>query len=496
MRAYIKTILICFFLTVTLPLGAQDTDIPLAPVLDLVTVEPSTGHTTLLWSAGGSPDVAGYIIYLYINQEGYAIDTVYRPEARSYTNTKSNAAYYSESYVIAAIDSSDNISPLSNFLNTVYLQGQLDTCGHNIDLQWKGYITEPPSVSEYRIYYSRDGSEYSLEAITGSSDTAYNKDNFDSYSEYCFYVEAVLPGGLSSHSNTFCIQTMLPRPPEWINADYASYNDEGEVNLSFTTDPASEMRKFRIERSTDSLSGHEIIYEGSHSNPHIEYTDNDPPEGVNYYRMSALNSCNEPVVHSNYASAINLNISEENELIRLQWTGYYNWLGGIASYRVMRNNRGFYEEIAILGSTDTSYTDNIRDFLYETDQEDICYRIIAEEGPNPYIQGASSTSVTRCIRQPVNIHMPNAFTPDNNNMNDIFMPLISFTPRDYRMIIKTRTGKTVFETDDHLQGWDGRHGSKKMPQDVYIWLLRVETPEGKTINKTGTVTIIFNQDSP
>lgn len=439
--------------------------------------------------------MAGYIIYLYINLEGYAIDTIYEADKRSYTNTTSNAAYYHESYVIAAIDSSDNISPLSNFLNTVYISGQLDTCAHNINLQWNRYLSENPTVSEYRIFSSRDGSEFSLEALTESSDTSYSRENFESYSEYCFYIEAILPGDLSSRSNIFCINTGLPRPPGWINADYASYNDDSTVSLAFTIDPASELHDFRIERSTDSLSGHEIIYEGSHNEERIEYIDNDPPEGINYYRMSALNSCNEPVIYSNYSSTVNLDISVENNLIHLQWTTYYNWLGGVLTYSIQRNNRGFFEEIATLGSNDTSYTDNIRAFLYETDQEDLCYRIIAEEGSNPYINNASSTSVTRCMEQPVNVFVPNAFTPDNNTLNEIFKPVISFTPLDYKMVIKNRSGKTLFETNDHLHGWDGRHNSEMMPQDVYIWFLKLETPGGKTISKTGTVTIIFNQNS-
>ena len=63
------------------------------------------------------------------------------------------------------------------------------------------------------------------------------------------------------------------------------------------------------------------------------------------------------------------------------------------------------------------------------------------------------------------------------------------------MIIKSRSGVTLFQTNDHLEGWNGRRGSRKLPEDVYIWFIEVETPEGKTITKNGTVTIIFNQDT-
>ncbi len=500
MRVYPRNTVILFFLAGIISLHAQDTDIPLAPVLDLVTVDPFTGHTSLYWTPSASPDVAGYIIYRLINNEGYAIDTVFSPYVNSYINTWPYAAFFSEKYVLNAFDSTyyddpqdPNTSPFSNSLNTIYLKAAIDSCRHRIELSWNAYLTDSPTVDEYRVYYSRDGSDYQIKGTT--ADTSFSIESFESYSEYCFYAEALLSNGTSSLSNLFCIDTDIPAPPGWINADYASFNDDGTVSLAFTIDPTSELHEFRIERSTASLHDQEVIYEGTHNEEHIEYIDHDPPEGINYYRMSALNNCDEAVIFSNYSSTIKLNISKENDLIHLQWNGYYDWLGGVSNYSILRNNRGFFEEIATLGGNDTSYTDNIRDFLYETDHEDICYRIIAEEGSNPYITNASSTSVTKCVEQPVNVFVPNAFTPDNNNLNEIFKPVISFTPIDYILVIKNRSGKTLFETNDHLQGWDGRYGSEMMPQDVYIWFLKLETPGGKTISKTGTVTVIFNENS-
>ena len=493
MTNYLKAIALVFLLSGTGYLSAQDTERPLPPVLNLVTVNPFTGHTSLEWTAGGSPDVAGYVIYLYLNEEGYAIDTIYQPYAISYTNISSNASYYTESYVIAAIDSSDNVSPLSNFLNTIFIQGQLDTCGHKIKLSWNTYLTLNPTVSEHIIYSSRDGSGYATAGVT--NDTTFTIESFESYSEYCFYVEASLSDGSSSFSNIFCVNTELPIPPAWINADYASYDNDGDVQLSFTIDPATEYNRYRIERSTDISSGFENIHETYNTDGRIEYTDNSPPDGIYYYRLAALNSCDEPVVYSNFASTVNISLTMDNDLIEMQWNGYYQWQGGVLLYRIFRNNSGFFEEIATVNGNDTTYTDELRSFLYETSQEKICYRVVAEEGYNLYFADASSTSDIKCIEQPVKIFVPNAFTPDNNLVNEIFKPVLSFTPVKYKMIIKSRSGVTLFQTNDHLEGWNGRRGSRKLPEDVYIWFIEVETPEGKTITKNGTVTIIFNQDT-
>ena len=495
MRNFI--IVLIFILPCSAYMVAQESQVPEPPVLDLLSVDPFTGHTTLYWTPSTTPDVAGYIIYRFINNEGYAIDTVFSPYVNSWVNTASNAAYFSEKYVINAFDSvyysdpsSPNTSPFSNPLNTIYLEAGIDSCMHKIELSWNPYISQSPAVNEYRVYYSMDGSAYQLEGIT--ADTVFNMESFDSYSEYCFYVEAILSNGTSSLSNLFCIDTDIPAPPEWINANYASYNEDGSVQLSFTVDPDTEYSNYLVERSLDSLSGFETIYESQDVSGLIEYNDQSPPEGNKYYRLAALNNCGEAIVYSNIASTIQLYLEMENDLIRLQWNHYYLWRGDVSAYRILRNTGAYFEEIASLSANDSLYTDDLRTFMHETGKPEICYRIIAEEANNPYFNNATSTSDTKCTELPLKIYVPNAFTPDDNLVNDIFKPALSFTPVKYRMIINKRSGVTLFTTTDHLEGWNGMTGGRKLPEDVYIWFIEAETPEGKTISRTGTVTIIFN----
>lgn len=492
MRNFIKAILPGLLMSWTCILPAQDTERPISPTLDLVTVNPFSGHTSLYWSAGGSTDVAGYVIYLFVNEEGYAIDTIYQPYAETYTNTSSNASYFSESYVIAAIDSSDNVSPLSNFLNTVYVKGQIDSCRNEIELDWNAYNSVSPSLSGYNIFSSRDGSDYLAEGNT--ADTTFIKSSFESYSEYCFYIEATLSDGSSSLSNLFCLNTDLPSPPEWINADYATYDEEGSVQLSFTVDPLTEYERYRIERSGESSGGFVEIHKTINTSGSIEYTDESPPAGIKYYRLAAVNSCGEPIVYSNLASTIEPELSLEEGLVKIKWNHYRNWQGGVSLYRLFRNTGAYFEEIAAIAGTDTTYTDELNAFMYETSQETVCYRIVAEEAFNPYFEGASSTSGRVCFEQVMNIYVPNAFTPDGNLVNELFRPVLSFTPVNYRMIIKSRSGTTLFMTDDHLEGWNGSLGNRQLPEDVYIWFIEAETPGGKTITRTGTVAIIFNQE--
>jgi gliding motility-associated-like protein len=89
-----------------------------------------------------------------------------------------------------------------------------------------------------------------------------------------------------------------------------------------------------------------------------------------------------------------------------------------------------------------------------------------------------------------NITVPNVFTPDNDLINDLFRPVLSFTPKNYHLIISDRKGTVLFESADYLEEWDGSKKGNPQSETVCLWFLKVTTPSGKTISKTGTVTLI------
>jgi gliding motility-associated-like protein len=78
-------------------------------------------------------------------------------------------------------------------------------------------------------------------------------------------------------------------------------------------------------------------------------------------------------------------------------------------------------------------------------------------------------------------------------INDMFRPVLSFTPSEYRLIITDRKNNRLFETTSYLAEWNGTRNGESLPEDVYLWFLTVRTPSGKTVSRTGTVTIIKNR---
>ncbi|MBN1108049.1 MAG: gliding motility-associated C-terminal domain-containing protein [Bacteroidales bacterium] len=475
--------------------GQADSVPPIPPVLNLVSVDPWSGNVEITWLPSPSADVAGYIIYLDKDTQGATeLDTLYSESATTYTRTGSGSKYYSESFVVAAFDTADNISPLSNTKRTIYSTAVTDTCNKLITISWNRYLPEPGEILSHTIMYSADGSSFSELTTEGPEATEYVLDEFEVNSQYCFYVTANLTGGLESHSNQACVNTSMRRPPEWINADYATVEGNSAIRLSFTIDPLSERGDFILERSESSSADFTQIHSFSNTYGNISYTDTEADiTMVNQYRLVAVNSCNIRSEVSNIASNMVLNSERKESMIRLTWNSYKEWRGSVSSYRIYVTTGSYPEERYTLTPSDTVYDIAYADLMYEAETDKICFMVKAVEGSNPLTENGESDSRVACIYVEERITVPDIFTPDQNSINDFFRPLLSFTPLSYRLVITDIKRRTVFETADHNKEWDGTKGGTPLPEGTYLWFLKTLTPSGKEITRTGTVVIIFNR---
>jgi gliding motility-associated-like protein len=487
-----KYIAILLFCLLALTSEAQtDNDPPLPPVLALVSVQTETGMTELTWIRSTSPDVTGYVVYYFRNGEGFAFDTIFNPLVSNYINTGSFANFRTESYVVAALDTAGNISPLSNTLNTIILQSELDTCNKKIILEWNQYPSVPKAVTAYNVYISENGGPWNYAGETGQSITFFETGSFTTGSSYCFYVKAVLEDGNYSASSKSCLEAEMEKPPAWINADYATVTGTNEIKVSFSIDPASEIRTFRVDRKTSGELAFRAIAQVESVDSEVIYTDSDADsEEINLYRLQAINNCGNAVVTSNLCSNISLSLQPDESSINLAWNGYRQWNGGVKLYSIEINRGDGFAEIESLQPADTSFVIEYKDIMYSITSDEVCFLVKAVENLNQYGKAAESISNQACTELIEKIYVPNAFTPDGDMVNDYFAPVLSFTPVSYRLIITDRQNNRLFETTDYLEKWDGRNNGAFLSRDVYLWYVSAATPSGRTIRKSGTVTII------
>ena len=92
---------------------------------------------------------------------------------------------------------------------------------------------------------------------------------------------------------------------------------------------------------------------------------------------------------------------------------------------------------------------------------------------------------------PCGIHMPNAFTPNYDGLNDVFKPVYDCHPKDYQVKIYDRYGALVFESTQPDKGWNGKNRNNEMPAGVYVWVMKYQHPGTKEIiRKNGIVTLL------
>ncbi len=80
-------------------------------------------------------------------------------------------------------------------------------------------------------------------------------------------------------------------------------------------------------------------------------------------------------------------------------------------------------------------------------------------------------SITKNFITPFLHYVPNTFTPDYNEFNNVFIPIFSQKDRidNYTLTIYNRWGEVVFESYDIKQGWDGMYINEKAQDGTYNW---------------------------
>lgn len=158
------------------------------------------------------------------------------------------------------------------------------------------------------------------------------------------------------------------------------------------------------------------------------------------------------------------------------FTGTY--YGGIDIFLKANANGSYlfdYWEIKGPGVVTPSTADTNVTLNVTADDTIIAHFRLPEEPP-----GASGGGV---------LFVPNAFSPNGDGVNDVLY-VLGENFETFEFVVYNRWGQVVFQTTQRSQTWDGTFNGKPLNTDVFAYRLSGKTIDGKTILKSGNITLI------
>ena len=88
------------------------------------------------------------------------------------------------------------------------------------------------------------------------------------------------------------------------------------------------------------------------------------------------------------------------------------------------------------------------------------------------------------------VYVPSAFTPNEDELNDILRPTLMGIKELHYFRIYNRWGQLMYETKTNYDGWDGKYKGEAQPTQVVVWIVEGVGVDGRVYTKKGTSTLI------
>jgi gliding motility-associated-like protein len=445
------------------------------------------------WSKSGFKAFKGYD--LFNDNSAYTLiyttpninDTTYKVKAASGVNV--NAARYC--YVIKTKDKCNNLGGETFPHCTMFLQVS-DTAVNDLILDWLSYDGwGAGKVARYRIYRSENGGAFKL--YDSTTQTSY-RDTKLCQKNYCYYVEALQRGGRwTSRSNTVCKVPKYILPSQPVDAVRTTVLPDGRTYTQWEPYTfAKNIDKYYVARSYAG-SSEDAYYATLDSTGFIDNDKFLETNRLSYtYTVRVSDHCKAESPKSKVNSTMLLSGKSEGYVAKINWSRYDKWHSGIKQYEVyVRENKTF----KLAGTIDSTKKLYEFDFLDVALDDSICFKIKAIKDTSILVE---STSNMLCLISDAQIWVPNAFSPNNDGYNDVFIPssILIFNNTgnpilDYQLEVYNRWGELVFLSNDSKKGWDGSYMGKICEPGNYVYKVRALALDGVTaFNLDGVLNLL------
>ena len=120
------------------------------------------------------------------------------------------------------------------------------------------------------------------------------------------------------------------------------------------------------------------------------------------------------------------------------------------------------------------------------------------ENPGEYLTSLMVTNSFGCtavterllvVTQTSTVYIPNAFTPNNDGVNDFF-EVKGTNLNSFELFVFDRWGELIFYSEDIEESWDGTINGVPAQEDVYVWKVNAHDSEERKQVYYGHVTVV------
>ncbi|AQG79177.1 gliding motility-associated C-terminal domain-containing protein [Spirosoma montaniterrae] len=123
-----------------------------------------------------------------------------------------------------------------------------------------------------------------------------------------------------------------------------------------------------------------------------------------------------------------------------------------------------------------------------------CFRLVPGSvcpGYEPSAEVCYRPPSAKPAAEPISaFYLPDAFSPNNDGLNETFGLIGTSTAYSFTLTIFDRWGHAVFTTDDPKQAWNGLINGQLAPPGSYAYELRSNSPSGSVTQKSGRVLLV------
>jgi gliding motility-associated-like protein len=366
-------------------------------------------------------------------------------------------------------------------------------CVRNIGTDQTLIRWEKPVVDKHFSHFvlirkNPDGTWSQLGTVSNDSILSFTDSNApgNEQQDFCYTAYAVNVCGDKGDTADFsCSVTKNTEPPKPVYIHTTTVEHNRELLVTWTKSNETDFFKYRIFRQRSKDQGRPVQYrelEGINDTIMID-KDVDVQANSYCYELRQLNGCGQESPENTYRScSILLKGISVPFSHRLSWSEYDFWENGLAEYAVIRQEpdespvkigRSAYK---MPSATDSRL--NIENGLYY-------YTIVASEVKSPF---HSVSNTIELIQKPL-LHVPNAFTPNGDNVNDTWETGPVFV-KDYNLKLYDRWGQLIFQTTDKHHSFKDEFRNAPVSSDVFVYLVTYTGWDGSSHVQKGNVTLL------